>query len=32
MYLYKNRKDIIPHNVWGDLLRLLFEGKMLFGG
>ena len=32
MYLYKNRKDIFPNNAWGDLLRILFEGKMLFGG
>ena len=32
LYLYKNRNDIFPHNVWGDLLRLLFDGNMLFGG
>lgn len=32
MYLYKNRKNIFPNNIWGNLLKLLIEGKGLFGG
>lgn len=32
MYLYKNRKDIIPNNIWGNLFKLLIEGKGLYGG
>ena len=32
MYLYKNRKDIFPNNIWGNLFKLLIEGKGMFGG
>jgi hypothetical protein len=32
MYLYKNRKDIIPNNIWGNLFKILIDGKGMFGG
>ena len=30
-YLYEHRKDIFPDNVWGILLKMMFDWKGLFG-
>jgi phage head maturation protease len=30
-YLYEHRKDIFPDNVWGKLLKMMFDSKGLFG-
>ena len=30
-YLYEHRKDIFPDNVWGKLLKMMFDGRGLFG-
>ena len=30
-YLYEYRKDIFPDNVWGKLLKMIFDCKGLFG-
>lgn len=31
LYLYKHRKDIFPNDVWGKLLKMMFDNKGLFG-
>ena len=31
IYLYEHRKDIFPDNVWGKLLKMMFNGKGLLG-
>jgi hypothetical protein len=30
-YLYEHRKDIFPDNVWGKLLKMMFDCKGVFG-
>ena len=30
-YLYEHRKDIFPDNVWGQLLKTMFDCKGVFG-
>ena len=30
-YLYEHRKDIFPDDVWGKLLKMMFDSKGLFG-
>ena len=31
IYLYKHRKDIFPNDVWGQLLKMWFDSKGVFG-
>lgn len=31
LYLYEHRKGIFPDNVWGRLLKTMFDCKGLFG-
>ena len=31
LYLYEHRKDIFPNNVYGKLLKILFDSKGAFG-
>ena len=30
-YLYEHRKGISPDDVWGKLLKMMFDSKGLFG-
>lgn len=30
-YLYRHRKDIFPDDVWGQLLKMMFDCKGVFG-